>query len=114
MTILKTARHHEVFLTSVYGHNLPMISIFNPSIQVGDSVVSLVLEVKVVSVVDEAGPEGEGQPALQVADHGVDEGGGDGDAEPLHEERRETFHVFLDYVLYWNGVKVGYCSEMCF
>jgi hypothetical protein len=77
-----------------------MIGVLDPGIQIGDPVIGLVLEVQFVGVVDEPGAEGERQPALQVPDHGVDEGGRHRDAEPLQQQRRERPHVLLDYVFH--------------
>lgn len=79
-----------------------MISVLNPSVQVGHPIIGLVLEVQVIRMVHQPRPEGERQPPLQVPDHGVDEGRWDGYAEPLEEEGREAVHVFLDYVPHWN------------
>lgn len=60
-----------------------MVSVLYPGVQISHPVIRLVLEVELIRVVDQSCPEGKGESSLQVTDHGVDEGGWDGNAEPL-------------------------------
>lgn len=60
----------------------------------------LVGEVQLVGVVDQSAPKPEGQLTLQESDGAVDEGGRNGDKEPLGELQHEGLRVLLDNALH--------------
>lgn len=65
-------------------------------------VSNLVGEVQLVGVVDQSAPEVEGQPTFQEPDGAVNEGGRNGNEEPLEELQHEGPRVLLDYRLHYQ------------
>ncbi|MPC10787.1 hypothetical protein E2C01_003428 [Portunus trituberculatus] len=76
-----------------------VVGVLQPTVQVGHAVVTLVAKIQVVGVLDEAGTKGERQMGLQEADHGVDEGGGHGDTDPLGHHECKLSYVLPNDVL---------------
>ena len=73
-----------------------VVGVGEAAVQVAHTVVGLVGEIEPVRVIDEAGSDGQGQLALQVADEAVDERGWKGDEEPSPDESRQLLDVHLD------------------
>lgn len=76
-----------------------VVGILQPSVQVRHTVITLVSEIEFVRVADQLRAEDEGQVRLQEADHGVDEGGGNGNGEPLCHHQRKLADVLSHDVL---------------
>lgn len=77
-----------------------MVSVLQPPVKVGDTVITLVPEVEVVGVVDEAGAEGERQVGLKEADHGINKSGRDSDAYPFGHHHGEHGNILPHDVLH--------------
>lgn len=78
--------------------------------QLDSPIITLILEVQLVGVFHKPRPKTNGNPALQVPNHAIDESGGYGDTEPFHQLLDEILRLLPHYIFHYGPFQIRHVN----